>query len=61
MAYRYLFGPVCSRRLGVSLGIDLVPLKTCTFNCIYCECGRTTRLIGERHGERPDGPGHRGG
>ncbi len=55
MAYRYLFGPVCSRRLGVSLGIDLVPLKTCTFNCIYCECGRTTRLIGERHEYVPTG------
>ncbi len=48
MAYRYLFGPVCSRRLGTSLGIDLVPLKTCTFNCVYCECGRTTTLTGER-------------
>lgn len=48
MAYRYLFGPVCSRRLGTSLGVDLVPLKTCTFNCVYCECGRTTSLTGER-------------
>jgi len=38
----YLFGPVPSRRLGASLGIDLVPHKTCTFNCIYCECGKTT-------------------
>jgi len=42
--YRYLFGPVPSRRLGISLGIDLVPMKTCTLNCIYCECGRTTDL-----------------
>ncbi|GLI46676.1 radical SAM protein [Methanoculleus bourgensis] len=48
MAYRYLFGPVCSRRLGTSLGVDLVPLKTCTFNCVYCECGQTTSLTGER-------------
>lgn len=48
MAYSYLFGPVCSRRLGTSLGIDLVPLKTCTLNCVYCECGRTTTLTGER-------------
>lgn len=38
----YLFGPVMSRRLGVSLGVDLVPFKTCTLDCIYCECGITT-------------------
>ena len=37
-----VFGPVPSRRLGRSLGIDLVPLKTCTFDCIYCQLGRTT-------------------
>ena len=42
--YKYLFGPVPSRRLGMSLGIDLVPHKVCTLNCIYCECGRTTNL-----------------
>ena len=48
MAYRYLFGPVPSRRLGISLGIDLVPQKTCTFDCVYCECGRTTNLACER-------------
>ncbi|NYT05840.1 MAG: radical SAM protein [Methanomicrobiales archaeon] len=48
MMYRYLFGPVPSRRLGVSLGIDLVPLKVCSFNCIFCECGRTTDLTVER-------------
>ena len=48
MAYRYLFGPVPSRRLGRSLGIDLVPQKTCTFNCVYCECGQTTNLTCER-------------
>ncbi|NOX90248.1 MAG: radical SAM protein [Calditrichaeota bacterium] len=46
--YRYLFGPVPSRRLGISLGIDLVPFKTCTMNCIYCECGITTDLTTER-------------
>ncbi len=44
MKYKYLFGPVPSRRLGISLGIDLVPMKTCSLNCIYCECGRTTHL-----------------
>jgi wyosine [tRNA(Phe)-imidazoG37] synthetase (radical SAM superfamily) len=48
MAYQYLFGPVPSRRLGISLGIDLVPHKTCTFNCVYCECGQTTDLTCER-------------
>ena len=42
--YKHLFGPVPSRRLGMSLGVDLVPLKTCTLNCIYCECGGTTNL-----------------
>ncbi|MBL7077348.1 MAG: radical SAM protein [Kiritimatiellae bacterium] len=40
--YRYLFGPVPSRRLGRSLGVDLVPVKTCTFNCPFCEVGLTT-------------------
>ena len=37
-----IFGPVHSRRLGVSLGINLMPAdgKICTFDCIYCECGR---------------------
>jgi wyosine [tRNA(Phe)-imidazoG37] synthetase (radical SAM superfamily) len=39
---RYLFGPVPSRRLGRSLGIDLVPWKTCSYDCIYCQLGRTT-------------------
>jgi wyosine [tRNA(Phe)-imidazoG37] synthetase (radical SAM superfamily) len=43
MQYHHLFGPVSSRRLGRSLGIDLVPFKVCTFNCVYCECGATTR------------------
>ncbi len=38
----YLFGPVPSRRLGRSLGVDLVPAKTCTFDCIYCEVGPTS-------------------
>lgn len=39
---KYIFGPVPSRRLGRSLGVDLVPYKTCTFDCIYCDLGRTT-------------------
>jgi wyosine [tRNA(Phe)-imidazoG37] synthetase (radical SAM superfamily) len=38
---KYIFGPVPSRRLGRSLGVDLVPYKTCTFDCIYCDLGRT--------------------
>jgi len=41
---RHVYGPVPSRRLGRSLGIDLVPFKTCTYDCIYCQLGRTTRL-----------------
>ncbi len=41
---KYLFGPVRSRRLGASLGIDLLPYKTCTLDCVYCECGGTTDL-----------------
>ncbi|GBF34433.1 radical SAM domain protein [Desulfocucumis palustris] len=44
METRYLFGPVPSRRLGVSLGVDLVPFKTCSLDCVYCECGKTTHL-----------------
>lgn len=43
-----LFGPVPSRRLGLSLGIDLTPAKVCSFNCLYCECGKTVRLTLER-------------
>jgi len=39
---KFIYGPVPSRRLGYSLGIDLVPFKTCTYNCIYCQLGRTT-------------------
>ncbi len=42
-SYRYLYGPVPSRRLGRSLGIDLVPHKICTYDCIYCQIGKTTR------------------
>ncbi len=41
---RCVFGPVPSRRLGRSLGVDLVPYKTCSFDCVYCQLGRTTRL-----------------
>ena len=40
--YRYLFGPVPSRRFGRSLGVDLNPYKTCSFDCVFCQLGRTT-------------------
>ena len=46
--YKYLFGPVPSRRLGMSLGVDLVPHKVCSLDCVYCECGHTTKLTVER-------------
>lgn len=46
--YKYIFGPVPSRRLGVSLGVDLVTHKTCSLDCVYCECGKTTDLTCER-------------
>jgi len=41
--FRHLYGPVPSRRLGRSLGIDLVPHKICTYDCIYCQIGKTTK------------------
>jgi wyosine [tRNA(Phe)-imidazoG37] synthetase (radical SAM superfamily) len=46
--YRYLFGPVPSRRLGRSLGVDLTPFKTCTLDCIFCQLGHTTHKTLER-------------
>jgi len=39
---QYIFGPVASRRLGLSLGVDIVPFKVCTLDCIYCQLGTTT-------------------
>lgn len=45
---KHVFGPVPSRRLGQSLGIDPVPFKTCNWNCVYCQLGRTTPLTNER-------------
>jgi len=47
--WKYLYGPVPSRRLGRSLGIDLIPYKICTYDCIYCQLGRTTK-----HTHQPD-------
>jgi wyosine [tRNA(Phe)-imidazoG37] synthetase (radical SAM superfamily) len=48
MQYNHIFGPVPSRRLGISLGVDLVVHKICSLDCVYCECGKTTRLTCER-------------
>ena len=45
---KHVFGPVPSRRLGISLGVDIVPFKTCSLDCIYCECGKTTSISLER-------------
>lgn len=39
--YKYLFGPLMSRRFGRSLGIDLCPMKTCSYDCIFCQLGKT--------------------
>jgi len=45
---KYVYGPVASRRLGRSLGVDLVPFKTCTYDCVYCQLGRTTHRTIQR-------------
>ena len=45
---KYVFGPVPSRRLGQSLGVDPIPLKTCNWNCVYCQLGRTIPLTNKR-------------
>ena len=67
--FRYIYGPVPSRRLGLSLGVDLVPFKTCTYDCIYCQLGRTAHktidrieytpmadVLGELEQKLADGP-----
>ncbi|PXF59880.1 MAG: radical SAM protein [Deltaproteobacteria bacterium] len=46
---KYCFGPVPSRRLGLSLGVDILPPKTCNLNCVYCELGDTKRYTCERN------------
>lgn len=51
----YVFGPVPSRRLGQSLGIDTIPLKTCNWNCVYCQLGRTVPLTNTRKDYFPPG------
>jgi wyosine [tRNA(Phe)-imidazoG37] synthetase (radical SAM superfamily) len=46
--FQYLYGPVPSRRLGGSLGVDLVPSKICTYDCVYCQVGKTTERTLQR-------------
>lgn len=46
--YKYLFGPVPSRRFGLSLGVDLTPFKTCSFDCVFCQLGQTTSKVIQR-------------
>ncbi|WP_027400551.1 radical SAM protein [Anaerovorax odorimutans] len=45
---KYVFGPVPSRRLGISLGISPIPKKTCNYSCVYCQLGRTNPLTNKR-------------
>ncbi len=51
--FKYLYGPVPSRRLGASLGIDLIPKKICSYDCIYCQIGKTTHLTLKRKAYYP--------
>jgi len=46
--FEYVYGPVPSRRLGMSLGISPIPKKTCNYSCVYCQLGRTDKLTNER-------------
>lgn len=48
MTEKFVYGPVPSRRLGLSLGVDLVPYKVCSYDCIYCQLGRTKKKVIER-------------
>lgn len=48
MKNKYTYGPVPSRRLGYSLGVDIIPFKNCTYHCIYCQLGNTTNITLER-------------
>jgi wyosine [tRNA(Phe)-imidazoG37] synthetase (radical SAM superfamily) len=51
----HLYGPVLSRRLGLSLGVDITPLKTCSYDCLYCQLGKTTRKSIQREHFYPPG------
>jgi len=46
--YKFLYGPVPSRRMGLSLGISPIPKKTCNYSCIYCQLGRTDKMTYDR-------------
>jgi len=46
--YKYIYGPVPSRRLGLSLGVSPIPSRTCNYSCIYCQLGRTKNLTNDR-------------
>ena len=50
---KFIYGPVPSRRLGRSLGIDPIPSKTCNYQCIYCQLGKTTNFTNERKNYYP--------
>ena len=45
---RFVYGPVPSRRLGFSLGVDILPFKTCSLDCVYCQLGSSGRTTGRR-------------
>ena len=55
MTERFVYGPVPSRRLGLSLGVDLVPYKVCSYDCIYCQLGRTKQKTIDRRPYIPVG------
>jgi wyosine [tRNA(Phe)-imidazoG37] synthetase (radical SAM superfamily) len=46
--HRFVYGPVASRRLGFSLGVDIIPFKTCTLDCVYCQLGSTGKTTVRR-------------
>jgi len=50
---QYVYGPVPSRRLGQSLGIDPILFKTCNYNCVYCQLGRTLGITNQRRDDIP--------
>jgi len=53
--HRYVYGPVASRRLGFSLGVDIIPFKTCTLDCVYCQLGSTGKTSVRRASWFPPG------
>jgi len=51
--YRYVYGPVPSRRMGLSLGISPIPQKLCNYSCVYCQLGRTLQMGNKREDYYP--------